>query len=195
MGSASDGRTATMVFDSWARWIESWAKPLTRVMSSMGAAFLCLMMFWVVADVVMRFLFNHPILGSYEVVEYGMVFFVFLAFAFAQFNRAHICVPVVVERLSPRARAAVDVVTGIIAVLITAGMAWGALIQTQSMYNTHITSSVLFIPKWPFQLVTAIGLAIFIIAKFAEVLERLAVAVAGPAAAVAVEESDELRVT
>jgi TRAP-type C4-dicarboxylate transport system permease small subunit len=163
-------------------------------MSSIGAIFLCLMMFWVVADVVLRALFNRPILGSFEIVEYGMVFFVFMALSFAQFNKAHIRVPVLVERLGPRGLAAMDAVTGLVAVAIIAAMAWGAFNQTGRMFDQRITSQVLLIPKWPFQLVTFLGLCAFVIAKLADVLECLARAIGNPSASAAGEGPEELRV-
>ncbi len=181
-----------MVVLGFARWIESWAKPVTRAMSAIGAIALCVMMLWIVADVAMRFLFDRPILGSFEMVEYAMVAFVFMALAFAQFNKVHIMVPVLVERLSPRPRAAVDALTGIVTLVIAGIMTWGAVIQTGGMFNSHVTSSVLFIPKWPFQMITAIGLAAFFVATMVDVLDCLAraagVAVAADTAGADAEE-------
>ncbi|HEX2987788.1 MAG TPA: TRAP transporter small permease [Chloroflexota bacterium] len=162
-----------MRLDRSAHWIESWARPFSAGMSTVGAVALLIMMFWVVADVLLRFLFDRPLLGSYEIVEYMMVAFVFMSFAYAQFCKAHISVPVVVERLGPRARAVLDIITGIITLLVTAVMVWGALKQTQDMWAAHMTSAVLFIPKWPFQLITGIGLLAFCVAKLVDVLMDL----------------------
>jgi TRAP-type transport system small permease protein len=162
-----------MRLDRWAKWIESWARPVSAAMSTVGAIALLVMMFWVVADVTLRFVFNRPLLGSYEIVEYMMVGFVFMSFAYAQFCKAHISVPIVVEKLGTRGRAGLDITTGIITLMITAVMVWGGIRQTQDMWMAHMTSAVLFIPKWPFQLVTAIGLLAFCVAKLTDVLNDL----------------------
>ncbi len=181
-----------MFLERWAQWIESWGKPVSGAMSAIGAAFLCFFMFWVVLDVALRFLFNRPIIGTFEIVEYGMVFFVFLTFSFAQFHKSHITVPVVVEHLNPRVRAGIDVITGILMVAILAVLFWAQISQTQNMINTKIVSSALFVPKWPFQAIAAIGYLAFFVAKIADVLDRLAFALGVTAAQVG--ETEELRV-
>lgn len=160
-----------MRLQAWARWIEQWARPATGGMSAVAGLALVCMMFWVVTDVVSRYVFNRPILGSYEVVEYTMVVFIFMAFAYAQFSKTHITVPIVVERFGPRTQAVFHALTGVVTLGIAVAMIWGASKQTGNMVTTHITSTVLLIPKWPFQLITAIGLVAFFVAKVVDVLD------------------------
>lgn len=174
-----------------ARGIERIARPVTGYMSSLGALALLLMMLWTVTDVVLRFLFNRPVLGSYEIVEYSMVVFVFMAFAYAQFCKAHIRVPVLLERLGPRGRSLLEAINSVIALLMGAVMTWGALLQSISQYNDHVTSSVLMIPKWPFEVVTFIGLFAFCVAKVADVLMDISVALSGGAGGA--QDGEELR--
>ncbi len=162
-----------MRLERWVRAIERPGRPLGMVMSMVGAAALIVMMLWVVTDVLLRFLFNRPVLGSYEIVEYMMVAFVFMAMAHAQFCRAHISVPVFVEKLPPRMRAVVESVTSIVTLAIALVLVWGAIGQTRDMYFSRMTSAVLFIPKWPFQAITALGLAAFSVAVLADVLRNL----------------------
>lgn len=181
-----------MFLERWAKLIERWARPASGVLSAIGAAFLCFFMFWVVLDVALRFLFNRPIIGTFEIVEYGMAFFVFLTFAFAQFNKSHIAVPVVVEMLNPRMRAGIDVITGVAMLLVLGLLMWAQVLQTQNMVNTKIVSSALFVPKWPFQAVAAIGYLAFFAAKVADVLDRLAFALGVTGAQM--DEAEELRV-
>ncbi|MHB1161146.1 MAG: TRAP transporter small permease [Chloroflexota bacterium] len=159
--------------DRWARAIERPGRPLGVVMSAVGAVALIVMMLWVVTDVLLRFLFNRPVLGSYEIVEYMMVAFIFMAMAHAQFSKAHISVPVFVERLSPEARAVVESITSLVTLAIALVMVWGAIGQTRDMYLSRMTSAVLFIPKWPFQAITALGLALFSVAVLVDVLKNL----------------------
>jgi len=156
---------------SWGQWIECWARPVTRWMSAIAGLALVCMMSWVVTDVISRYVFDRPILGSYEVVEYTMVVFIFMAFAYAQFNKAHIAVPIVVERFGPRTQAVINALTGVVTLGMAAAMIWGACIQTGNMFTSHLTSTVLLVPKWPFQLITAIGLVAFFVAKVVDVLE------------------------
>ena len=163
----------------WARGIEMVARPITRYMSTLGSLALLLMMLWTVGDVLLRFLFNRPILGSYEVVEYCMVTFVFMAFAYAQFAKAHIRVPILLERLSPRGRSLLEAANSVIVLAMGGVMAWGALLQSISQYESRVTSSVLFIPKWPFEVITFIGLSAFCVAKLVDVLADISTALGG----------------
>lgn len=168
-----------MIFESIGRGIERVAKPVTIWMSALGAIALLIMMFWVVVDVALRFFFNKPLLGSYEIVEYMMVAFVFMAFAYAQFCKTHITVPIVVEHLPVRGRAVLNTITNLITIFIGAILIWGAGKQSLDTFNSHMTSSVLLIPKWPFQTITFIGLTAFTIAVLSDLFLNLNTIVAG----------------
>ena len=180
-----------MFFGSIGRGIERTARPVTIWMSALGAIALLVMMFWVVADVGLRFFFNKPLLGSYEIVEYMMVAFVFMAFSYAQFCKTHIAVPILVERLPKRAKAALNSITDLATICIGAILIWGAGKQSLDTFNSHMTSAVLLIPKWPFQAITFIGLMAFIIAVLSDLFLNLNRMVVGQEAEQ--QGSDELR--
>lgn len=162
-----------------ARGIERVARPITGYMSTLGAFALLLLMLWTVADVVLRFLFNRPILGTYEVVEYSLVAFVFMAFAYAQFCKAHIRVPVLLEKLGPRGRSLLEAISSVIVLAMGVVMTWGALLQSINQYNSHVTSAVLLIPKWPFEVISFIGLFAFCVAMLVDVLADISMAMSG----------------
>ncbi len=160
-----------MTLESWARGTGRWIRPLATILSSVGAVGLTVMMFLVVLDVSSRFLFDAPILGSYEIVEYLMAVFIFFAFGSAQFHKSHINVSLAVNHLPPRARAVVDTVTNLVMLAMFILMVWGAWLQTLDGWSSGVTSSVLLIPKWPFELVATIGLAVLALAVVVDVLE------------------------
>ena len=159
-----------MVLENWARGIERWARPLATWLSSVGTVALVVMMFWVVLDVTSRFFFNSPLLGSYEIVEYLMAVFIFFAFGSAQFHKSHINVSLAVDSLPPRARGVVDTVTNLVMLVMFALMVWGSWLQALDDWSSGVSSSVLMIPKWPFELVATVGFVVLIIAVMVDVL-------------------------
>ena len=56
-------------------------------------------MIFIVTDVMLRYIFNSPILGAYEIVEQLMLCGVFASFAYAQMKGSHIHVTMVIARL------------------------------------------------------------------------------------------------
>ncbi len=168
-----------MFLSRWATWLERWTKPVITAMTSVGSLFLCVMMVWITADVALRFVLNSPIIGTFEMVQYQLVFFVFLALGFTQLNHAHIRVLVIVERFGPRGRAALGVLSGLVTAAILIIMTYGAVLQTQNMFEFQVTSSALLIPKWPFQAITIIGLLAYLVAQIVDIFRSTAVAIAG----------------
>jgi TRAP-type C4-dicarboxylate transport system permease small subunit len=159
--------------EGWARGIERRARPVAVGLVAVGAVALMAMMFLVVSDVTLRFLFDRPIIGSYELVQYLMVVFIFLAFPFAQFSKAHINVTLVVDGLPGRARAAVDSFTYLICLAIFVLMVWGNWEQTLNVLDVGESSSVLLIPKWPFQFVGVVGLGMLTVATLVDLLRSI----------------------
>ncbi len=171
-----------MFLGRWASWLERGTRPVITAMTSIGSLFLCVMMVWITADVALRFVLNSPIIGTFEMVQYELVFFVFLAFGFTQFNHAHIRVLVIVERFGPRGRAVFGVLSGVVTVTILLIMTYGAVLQTQNMFEFQVTSSALLIPKWPFQAITIVGLLAYLVAQVVDIFRTTAIAIAGEAA-------------
>ena len=65
-----------------ALWLERVISPVARVFNSAGVGILMVMMSLTVVDVFLRFVFNKPIVGAYEMSEFMMVILVFFALAY-----------------------------------------------------------------------------------------------------------------
>ncbi|MDR2390362.1 MAG: TRAP transporter small permease [Planctomycetota bacterium] len=103
-----------------------------------------------VIDVFMRFAFNNPILGSYEIIERTVFCGVFASFAYAQMHKSHIRITMLV-RLFPRVlRYACVAFTGFLSAAIVLAMAYAAVIQARTAFTAHYVTGVLKIPLYPF---------------------------------------------
>ncbi|MBI4321563.1 MAG: TRAP transporter small permease [Chloroflexi bacterium] len=93
--------------------------------SNFGASIAVLaLMFLVVADVAMRFLFNKPIPGSIEMGITVLVFVILLPLAYTQTNGQHVRVELLLNRYGRRQRALFEVFVCIAGAVLLALLAW-----------------------------------------------------------------------
>ncbi|MDP2916793.1 MAG: TRAP transporter small permease, partial [Dehalococcoidia bacterium] len=86
---------STTAFNRIARWLERIAGSLGWWFNGAGAAILALMMGLVTVDVCLRFFFNRPLSGTYEIVELMMAVLVFGALAYTAIKKSHISIDAV----------------------------------------------------------------------------------------------------
>ena len=147
---------------------------LCITLATVGAVALMAMMLLIAFDVIGRDAFNQAILGTFEIVEYLMVPTVFLALAYAQNEDAHINVDVAIQFLSKRTRAALSVVTLILTLAVFLPMTWVGFREAMQVYVQKQVSTVLLIPRWPFEVLMVIGLLAFCLAIVADILTAIA---------------------
>jgi len=153
--------------------MEKWVTSLAKVTSFIGAIALMGMMFLMVIDVIGRYFFNHPIAGSYELIVYSMVLTVFLGLGYAQLQKAHVKVDIVLHYLSPKAIAVLDVITLSLSLVIFMYITWATILQIKQVFLMKQVSEILYIPQWPFQMVASIGAGVFCLATFVGILEAI----------------------
>ena len=161
----------------WILTFRRWARLVCVTLAAVGAVALMAMMFLIATDVIGRDVFDRAILGTFEIVEYLMVPTVFLALAYAQLEDTHINVDVAIQFLSRRTRAVLSVVTLLLTLGVFLPTAWVGYRETVQVYIQKQVSTVLLIPRWPFEVLMVIGLLAFCLAIVADML----VAIAGAA--------------
>ncbi len=87
------------------------AKRLSQLLSGIAAAILALMMFLTALDVCLRYFFNRPLAGAFELVGYMMAILVPFSIAYCYQQRGHIVVDLFMERLRAKTRAVIDIIT------------------------------------------------------------------------------------
>lgn len=158
----------------WILRLRRWTRLLCMALATVGAVALMVMMLLIAFDVIGRDVFDHAILGTFEVVEYLMVPTVFLALAYGQLEDAHINVDVAIQFLSLRKRAALSVVTFLLTLVVFLPMLWVSYQEALQVYDRKLVSTVLLIPRWPFQALSVIGVLAFCLAILADMLVAVA---------------------
>lgn len=149
------------------------AKRLSQLLSAIAAAILALMMFLTALDVCLRYFFNRPLAGAFELVGYMMAILVPFSIVYCYQEKGHIVVDLFMERFRPKTRAIVDIITITITMLFTLVIAWQNVIHFIEVKHSGLTSSVLSIPEYPFISPTAVAFATASLILLVRLLESI----------------------
>ncbi len=88
-----------------------------KFLNYIGAAALTFMMFLTVTDVLLR-AFGHPIMGTYEIVGQSLALVIGFGIPKVSFDRGHVYMEFVTEKLSKKSRAILNTFTRIICIVL-----------------------------------------------------------------------------
>ena len=117
------------------------------------------MMIMTVLDVILRYLFNSPLLGAFEITEFMMVVIVFFSLAYTQSQKGHVTVDFFVTRLSEQKRRVINLISHSIYFLLLLMITWKSVARAIEILETKEVSGTLSIPVFPFYLIVALGCA------------------------------------
>jgi TRAP-type C4-dicarboxylate transport system permease small subunit len=131
----------------------------SRLLDRIAGFCMVAIMLLVVANIVMRAVFNHPILGAYEHVGFLTAAMIAFALAHCALQDGHIAVGFVVDRFPARVQSMVDTILNIIALGFWSLSAWFVLQYANSMKTSGVVSPSAQVPVYPFVYLVAFGLA------------------------------------
>jgi tripartite ATP-independent transporter DctM subunit len=146
---------------------------VARWINGVGIAVLAAMMTLTAADVCLRYLFNRPIMGAYELNEFMMAVLVGLSFAYTAIHKEHVGIEFLVARFPPRGRAVTSTIASLLSLGILAVITWQSVLYAIKLKADGYMSESLFIPLYPFVYVLAFGCAIFFLVILSELLSHL----------------------
>ena len=149
----------------------------SRFLLLIGQVTLVLMVLLTVADVLLRYVFNRPILGSYELTEFMMAILVFSTVGYTMAVKGHVVVDLVMTQLPQRGRDILECVTSFIAFILFAMVTWRNALQAGTAWERNDVTAELFIPISPFILFVALGIAVLSLVLFVQFIQSLAKAI------------------
>ena len=155
------------------------AGPISRGMGGVGAVVLAALMFLAAMDVLLRYVFNRPISGALELIQYMMVITVVSGFALCTIEKSHIRVEVLIGRCPPKVQTLLYCVTSFLSLGLIVLITRQSVIYAGLLFDAGLTSPVLFIPAFPFAIVQALAMAVFCLALLAEFVYFLSKALNG----------------
>lgn len=146
---------------------------LSRALDRIAGFCMVAVMLLVVTNILLRAVFNRPILGTYEYVASLTAVAIGLALAHCAVQNGHIAVSFVVEKLPGRIQAAVDVVMNIIALLFWSLCAWQVGKYANTMAVSGVVSPTTQMPFYPFIYLVALGLLVLCLVLLLKAVESL----------------------
>jgi len=122
---------------------------LVKSMHVISGAILFLMAFFVVIDVLMRWLLRMPIMGSYDIVEMCGGLVIVLAIPYATVNRQHVRMEFFVSSMAPIKRLVVYVFTRVLGIVLFIIIAWTLLLKGIDFYQHGEVSPTLQLWLYP----------------------------------------------
>ena len=130
----------------------------SRWTNVVGLTALFLMIILTFVDVVMRYIFNHPLEGQTDLTEVMMIVAIFLAVAHTQNEKGHISIDLITTKLAPKARIAMEFITTLLGLGTFVIVIWRTLVQAMWDVNVNAWHRMQMpIPKAPFDAIIALG--------------------------------------
>jgi len=126
------------------------------------------MMFLTFTDVLFRYLFNSPVPGGDELIEFMMAIVVTFCLAYTAHERSHVGVDLLITRFSDKTRKLIGCITSFLTLVLFILICWQTIILIGEDFSSHLESGVLYIPVYPFTATVAVGLAILCLVLLAE---------------------------
>jgi TRAP-type C4-dicarboxylate transport system permease small subunit len=108
-----------------------------------------------VGDVFVTKFFTAPITGAYEITEVLLLCTIMASFAYAQSQKAHINMGMVIRRFPRPLGLGIYSVMGLLSAATAGAVGYAAVLQAQSAMSRDAVTSVLQIPLYPFYYVEA----------------------------------------
>lgn len=135
-----------------------------------GLTLTLIMVALVVIDIFGRALFNVPLQGSYELVEYIMGLVIVFAIGYTQVRDSHINCPGLFELLPKTAQRIGHAFISLVGFATYILFAWQAYVKAGIEIKAKTESAVLAIPKYPFMYACAFGFLLLALVYLAQAL-------------------------
>ncbi|MFC1868829.1 TRAP transporter large permease subunit [Thermodesulfobacteriota bacterium] len=146
---------------------------VARSINGIGVTALSLMMLLTAVDVCLRYIFDSPVTGSYEITEFMMAVLVAFGLAYTAMHKGHINVDLLISQTGPRSQTVINSITALLSVGFFVLMTWRSFLYAEKIRVDGYTSQSLAIPIYPFVYVVAVGCAILVLILLIYLREQL----------------------
>lgn len=145
----------------------------SSVLMGISTGLLIIMLLLGTADVIGRYLFNHPISGATEVFEILLPGIVLLSWGYVQRDHSHIAVDVLYERFPPRFKAFVALFITVLSIAVAALMVYQGVDEAILNYQIGRTIRNIDVPQYIPMLLVPVGAFTFLLALLVDFHQNL----------------------
>ena len=120
-----------------------------------GVAVLILMMLITVADVFLRYVFNSPIVGAYEISEFVLLVLCFIGIAYCAWEDRHVKMNLLFSRLSERGQAGIEIGGLLIGLALSISIFYFYIQEGLLIQQSGKSTDILGIPEYPFYFIVS----------------------------------------
>ncbi len=135
------------------------------------AGLLFFMMLLGTVDVMGRYLFNRPVLGTFETFEILLPAIVLLGIGYTQESRAHVRVEILISRLSSGKQTFLNFLTNGLALLISILILWRGWVLTVAYWRMGRRIPTIEVPMFLPQLLVPIGASLLSLVLAVQMLQ------------------------
>ena len=125
-----------------------------------AVSIIALVMLWVVANVVARYVFDFPLYGHLESTEMAMAALVFLGGAYTHRTNGHVRMELLVRRFPPRVFHLAEGASNLLALAILLVITFYSWKFTVLAFRYGDVSPTAYFPLWPAKLMIPLGMVV-----------------------------------
>jgi tripartite ATP-independent transporter DctM subunit len=148
----------------------NWLSSKAGYIGSWAIAVIMLLTF---CDVILRYFFNSPIRGSFEISTYLMVIVISLNLSYCAVEKTHINITILVDRFSPTIRECNSAIYNFLGLSLFSLITWQSAVQANIIKISGSFSPDLHIPVYPFVWIVFIGSLLFSLVYLRDMIENI----------------------
>jgi TRAP-type C4-dicarboxylate transport system permease small subunit len=134
---------------------------LARFFALLACAILLWMMALTVVAVIMRKIFDAPILGVNDLDQLSLIALVFFGIAYCGYTRGHISVDMIESFVGRKVLIVLDVIVNMCGGIFLLVVSWHTVLRAVDAKVQNDATNMLFAPLFPFYLMVAGGFALY----------------------------------
>ena len=148
--------------------------PIYASLATIGCIALMVLTLLTVADVIGRYVFNHPIKGTIEISQQLMAYVFFFGLAHTLVKGVHVRVTIALDRFPHRLRMIAEVIASIVGVFFCGLLIWASWHQFwDSFLVWELMPAAIDIPWWPAKLAMPVGFFFMALQFFVYIVSHL----------------------
>ncbi len=149
-------------------------KKLNTLFAIVAEVLVMFIMLFVVAEIIGRFLFNHPIPGQAEIATLSLVVIVYLALPYTQMQEGHIRVDVFISRIKGAKREFLEAFILVIGLVTALMILWATGERAiASVHDQEFIAGVVNFPIWPGRCAVVLGFLLLSLTLMGQIFSRL----------------------
>ena len=128
-----------------------------KVFISVGLGMFFLIVPFITTDVILRYFFNRPMLGSIELSEIAMAILLFLCMGYVTRLKGHFSVEILSSRLPSNAQVILDRIGYLIGLFVCILIVYQGIKRGIQAFDRNEATPLLDIPMYPFRLLLPVG--------------------------------------